>query len=265
MGVFKNNACTNNVIVKPLNFSVDSNFIKLKTNQAETKTYDTKYGFVQATLCDSVPECKDFSDECECPDPPRFCKENCHSFFLMGDRYCDGVEDPAWKYINNPSCPKGFDEKGCPKRFTCSASGKVNIDILEVGDGKTDCDNGLDKKDCRGSFNTQSIFSSETEQIANPAIKVAFWLMGFIVIFGNSYVLGSTAHTLMKKKRTAETLGFQLIIILNISIADFVMGIYLPTIASCSAVYSGIYGLVDHEWKSSLSCSIVGSLAVFLW
>ena len=64
----------------------------------------------------------------------------------MGDRYCDGVEDPARKYINNPFCPKGFDEKGSPKRFTCSANGKVSIDVLEVCDGKTDCDDGLDEK-----------------------------------------------------------------------------------------------------------------------
>ena len=58
-------------------------------------------------------------------------------------------------------------------------------------------------------------------------------------------------------------MGFQLIVILNTSIADFIIGVYLLTIASYSAVYSGIYGLVDHEWRSSLSCSFVGSLAVF--
>ena len=51
-----------------------------------------------------------FSDECQCSNPPSFCKDSCHSYFPMGDRYCDGIEDPAWQYINSSDCPRGFDE-----------------------------------------------------------------------------------------------------------------------------------------------------------
>ena len=97
--------------------------------------------------------------------------------------------------------------------------------------------------------------------IAEPAIKAAFWIIGFVVIVGNFLVVVISISTL-KKKQKLQGVGFQKIIILNISIADFVMGVYLLTIAAYSVSFSGLYGDEDHEWRSSLKCSIIGSLVV---
>ena len=181
----------------------------------------------------------------------------------MGDRYYDGVEDPAWRFIkNNSNCPRGFDEMFCLNRFRCNAAGKVSIDVLRVCDGTPDCDDGSDESECPGNSNRQIIFSSETEMIAEPAIKSVFWIIGVLVLFGNIYVAISTSKFL-KQKKSLGGIGFQHVIILNISIADLIMGIYLLTIAVYSAVFSGIYGEVDREWRSGLRCSIIGSLAVF--
>ena len=109
--------------MKPWNNS-SSTFQTLFTNCA-TK-FKTSTG---AILCDRRPECKDYSDECECSNPPSYCHDACHSHFPMGDRYCDGVEDPAWQFINKPECPKGFDVLDCPMRFKCKAKGKLSIDV----------------------------------------------------------------------------------------------------------------------------------------
>ena len=220
----------------------------------------TKYGSVQAKPCDGRPECKDFKDECECNNPPSFCHDSCRAFFPMGDRYCDGKEDVSWIYLNKTLCPKGFDELECPKRFKCNASGNVSVDVLQKCDGKPDCDDGSDEINCIQDEN-KAIFSSDNEIVNEPALEYAFWIIGFIVLLSNAYVMINTT-TFLAKQKVFSFLEFQHFIILNISIADFIMGLYMITIAAFSVKYSGIYGSIDREWRSSLRCSIIGSLCV---
>ena len=210
-------------------------------NNASIVTGVSKSGFVEcrskfkdsvlAITCNGRPECRDFSDECQCSSPPSFCNDSCHFYFPMGDRYCDGVEDPAWQYIDKSDCPLGFDELFCPKRFKCNATGKVSIDVLSVCDGTSDCDDGFDESNCPTATKISSIFSSDTEMIANPGIKSAFWIMGILVMIGNSYVIITTI-SFLKTNKTLNGSNCQHFILLNIAIADFIMGIYLITIAS---------------------------------
>ena len=236
--------------------------LKIYAVNSMTRTFacQTKYGSVHAMPCDGKPECRDFRDECQCNNPPSFCNDFCHSFFPMGDRYCDGVEDPAWMYLNATLCPKGFDELDCPKRFKCNATGKVSIDVLQVCDGKPDCDDRSDENGCSETEN-EAIFSFYSEMITEPVLKYAFWIIGFIALFGNVCVLINVT-IFLKKQQAFNFLEFQYFIILNISIADFILAVYTITIAAYSQAFSGIYDFVDGEWRSSLRCSFIGSLSV---
>ena len=250
--------CFNNGQIKPSDTSFNKSN-NLSNSKSSLINCTTKHNSsFRAITCDQRPECKDYSDECgKCPNPPSFCNDTCHSIFLMGDRYCDGIEDPAWEFINNPDeCPKGFEEQNCPRRFACRAKERMSIDELQVCNGIMDCDDNSDEQNCY-----QTSFSSDTEMIDNPAINAAIWIIGIMVVSGNLYVIFNSIVDLRQKKKL-QGVEFQQIIILNISIADFIMGIYLLSIAAYNASFSGFYGVMDREWRSSLNCSIIGSLVV---
>ena len=247
----------------PLLFSL---LFRRNTNISSLRC-QAKHGVVVATICDGRPECSDYSDECSCKDKPQFCNDICPSFIMMGDRYCDGIIDEAWMFINNSACPRGFDEMNCSSRIPCQAGDKISIDINKLCDEVEDCNDGSDESDelCPRFFSKDtSIFSSDIEMIANDGLRSAFWIIGFLVIAGNAYVITTNLikNGCFKTTPSSASVHCNRILILNIAVADFIMGIYLITISIYSVVYSGRYKEIDLEWRTSLRCSVIGSLAV---
>jgi hypothetical protein len=61
----------------------------------------------------------------------------------------------------------------------------------------------------------------------------------------------------LKKKST----GAYYILTINLSCADFLMGVYLIIIAVTNLHYTGRYGLSDYLWRHSITCTISGIIA----
>ena len=227
------------------------------TNFAFTNaiTCQAKYGIVHATQCNNIPECSDFSDECfGCSPKPEFCKDKCNSFYPMGDRYCDGYDDLAYNYLSNSECGEGFDEKEiyCKNRFYCKAGPQVSIPNILVNDGVIDCDDGTDEA---------NQFASSTKMIRDDAISAFMWIIAIVTLGANAYVIYNTCH-LLRNKTMFNLLRVNYVLILNLSIADFIMGIYLLIISIKNLQFMGIYGLVDLKWRSGVVCTLSGALAI---
>ena len=223
---------------------------------SETKIQcQAKYRMVVATRCNNIPECSDFSDECSgCSPEPEFCKDKCHKFYPMGDRYCDGYDDLAYNYLPNSECDKGFDEKEmyCKHRFYCKAGLQVSIPRLLVGDGVIDCDDGTDEADQ---------FASSTKMIRDDAISAFMWIIAIVTLCANAYVIYSTCH-LLRNEKMFNSLRINYVLILNLSTADFIMGIYLLIISIKNLQFMGRYGLEDLKWRSGFLCTLSGALAI---
>ena len=229
------------------------------TIKCQTKLADQ----IDAALCDYNPECNDLRDECgkSCKNKPHFCRDVCHTFFTIGEYYCDGEYSPVHQNIRSLGCSKGFDELFCPKRYACSAGDKVSIRSDQICNGIFDCNDYSDERNCPEKAET--VFSLDTEMIKYNGLKSCFWIVGIAVIVGNMYVIFSTFDYIRKTKNVNTSLKFQHLNILNISIANLIMGFYLMTIAILSTfVYSGNYGELDWKWRTSDYCSFLGSFVV---
>ena len=268
---FKHNDC----IVPQINFQCNdvSDLCLCDVYEFCFQCLDKRLNISRSQVCDGVIDCFDSSDECLCdkninriicedfiPQKNNLCFEALYSVFQQHSSFFNIINTfdnlsescPVEVIDNNRIDTCGgehfFEEKNCVYRLQTFAS-EMFVNATNKSFEKNEETQNLNH------------FSSRTEMIANPVLRSAFWIIGFIVMAGNVFVVYNTA-VFITTKSIPSVFRFQHVIILNISIADFIMGVYLLTIAGYSANFSGSYGLVDLKWRSSLKCSIVGSLSV---
>nr|KAG5700005.1 hypothetical protein BaRGS_001824 [Batillaria attramentaria] len=92
--------------------------------------------------------------------------------------------------------------------------------------------------------------------LRSNAYRGFLWVMASMAIVGNA---GSFAAWIVQKE--AAKTGFQ-VFVTNLSVADFLMGVYLTIIGVADQVYRGIYLWNDSLWKGSVACKMAGFLSL---
>ncbi|XP_050412354.1 G-protein coupled receptor GRL101 [Patella vulgata] len=101
-------------------------------------------------------------------------------------------------------------------------------------------------------------FSSCSDLMKNETLRISMWFLGLIALIGNLFVLLYRA--------IFDSTGFKKsngIIVANLSLADFFMGIYMLIIASADVLYRGTYSWNDVWWRNSYVCKLAGFIATF--
>lgn len=97
-------------------------------------------------------------------------------------------------------------------------------------------------------------FSSCEDLMANYALQISIWVLGFCAFIGNTFVVLWRIKT--DRHRVSS------FFILNLGISDWMMGIYMLIIASVDARYRGEYIVHADSWRNSALCQFAGILAM---
>ncbi|PFX25534.1 G-protein coupled receptor GRL101 [Stylophora pistillata] len=97
----------------------------------------------------------------------------------------------------------------------------------------------------------KDLFSSCDDLMANTTLYVCIWILGSIALVGNAFVL-------MWRMKTKSDNKVHSLLLLNLAIADFLMGIYLIIIAGVDVFYRGRYFIYNASWKRSALCQFSG-------
>ena len=106
-------------------------------------------------------------------------------------------------------------------------------------------------------------FSSCEDLMRNEVLRVFMWILGLSALLGNGFVvLWRLIPRQQKGIRKTESGIVQSILVLNLALADGLMGVYMLIIASADMYYRGVYILYAEDWQQSIICKVAGFLSV---
>ena len=89
-----------------------------------------------------------------------------------------------------------------------------------------------------------------------PGLRIAVWFVGALATLGNIVAL------YVKYANKQQSNKIQFLLITNLSISDFCMGIYLLILLSADMYYAQYFPSFSESWRSSVLCKAAGALSV---
>ncbi|XP_078576616.1 uncharacterized protein LOC144862181 isoform X4 [Branchiostoma floridae x Branchiostoma japonicum] len=98
-------------------------------------------------------------------------------------------------------------------------------------------------------------FSSCNNLLDDTILSPVLWILGLTSFFGNAFVIIWCLRT----KEKSRIVSF---LVLNLAIADYLMGVYMLIIAAVDIYYRGQYINYDDYWRYSSLCQFAGFLYI---
>ncbi|XP_076814785.1 uncharacterized protein LOC143460965 isoform X1 [Clavelina lepadiformis] len=160
-------------------------------------------------------------------------------------------------------CEDGSDEKNCTGRFYCEQPGRtLFVRENQVNDGRQDCDDASDECSSVGKNSTNELlFNSRYDLLENRILFVLIWIMAVLALIGNAIVVIHQSRILLGMRANGKTLSSlrgNHILVLNLAIADFLMGVYLLAVGIAYESLRGSYCQEEFAWRSSSVCTWMG-------
>ena len=102
---------------------------------------------------------------------------------------------------------------------------------------------------------TDNKFSSCDDMMKYPSIRACLWVLGILAFCGNLFVL-------IWRLLVPDDNRVQSLLLSNLAVADFLMGVYLLTLAILDTMWKGEYFKHDVWWRNSLPCRVVGATSM---
>ncbi|XP_076069254.1 G-protein coupled receptor GRL101-like [Oratosquilla oratoria] len=99
-------------------------------------------------------------------------------------------------------------------------------------------------------------FSSCEDLMSNGVLRVCIWVLGFVALIGNSFVI--VWRSLYSSENKMHSF-----LIVNLAHGDLIMGIYLLIIAAVDVQYRGVYAAYETSWRTSALCQLAGFFSTF--
>ena len=91
--------------------------------------------------------------------------------------------------------------------------------------------------------------------LSDRVLVVMMWLIGLNAMFGNMFVL-------MWRKKNTKKAKFQDLLLSNLALSDFLMGVYMIILGSADLYFGDKFPLKAENWRSGVICRIAGSISI---